>query len=272
CYRLALAEIMHLDFKSQYVSASDRMGLQRFWLAKRVTVRDCTEELRAWLAAQTPEGLVAPLGRPHPWPPLPVPVPFHPHVLLTRLRPADFARQREHAQRLHAGTRGIRPRTAGTGASSAYNIGQVYLRSKTPLWYTLAEVLAGIIRDGMLPPLTQMQALAFLPSAEQVETRPVTLAGQLIDPSREGLWTHCIDLRREVKRAADDARACGDLTLATHLDGQQHALKETALAGSYGIAEELNEQVYEGQALTLDVYALGHTHRHGNVVETPGPY
>src|SRR5262249_12637719 len=103
-------------------------------------------------------------------------------------------------------------------------------------------------------------------------TRPVTLAGQVIDPSREALWTRCIDLRREVKRAADDACARGDLGLAAQLDGQQHALKETALAGSYGIAEELNEQVYEGKALTLNVSALGLTHRYGNVVETPGPY
>src|SRR5262249_44772108 len=159
------------------------------------------EELCAWLAAQTPEELVAALGRPETWPRLLVLVRLQPDGRLTLPVRADFSQQRAQRQHLDLGKRAHA--TVPTEISgSAYNIGQVYLRSETPLWYTLAEVLAGIVRDGVLPPI--IEALAFEPSAEQVETRPVTLAGRVIDPRREVLWTRCIDLRREVKQAADD--------------------------------------------------------------------
>ena len=113
---------------------------------------------------------------------------------------------------------------------------------------------------------TIVQALAFVPSVEQVAThRADDLSSAVIDPAYETVWTSFIDQRRAIKKAAAAARARGDLAEAARLDGQQRALKETALAGSYGAAEELNEKVYEGQALALDVYALDHRRRYGRI-------
>ena len=138
-----------------------------------------------------------------------------------------------------------RPTPAGAEGGAVYNIGQVYLRSKIPLWFTLADVLAGVIRDGAR--LTIVRAVAFVPSREKVETHTREIAEVLIDPSRDIVGTKLIDLRRTVKQRAAQARADGNLPLALQLDGQQNALKEIALAGGYGTAEELNEKVYEGQ-------------------------
>jgi hypothetical protein len=131
-------------------------------------------------------------------------------------------------------------------------------------------VLAGVIRDEAMPQI--VRALEFVPSAQHVQTHPVEVFGHRIDPTHDTVWTKFIDLRRAIKKAAAEARKRGDLDEAARLDGRQHVLKETALAGSYGVAEERNEKVYEGKALAIDVYALGRTRRSGNVVEEPGPY
>jgi hypothetical protein len=225
--------------------------MQRFWLAKDVRVRDATAEIRAWLTSKRPMDLLTELQDPRTWKRLLVLVCIRPDGSLTLPVRADFQQNSRHP-------------------SGIYNIGQEYVRSESPLWYTLGDVLAGIIRDEAVPEI--LHALEFVPGTEQIETHPVTIAGRTIDPRHDVVWTKFIDLRRELKQAAQIARARGDLEEAARLDGQQHALKETALAGSYGVAEELNEKVYEGKALTLDVYALGHTKRHGNVIEEPGPY
>ncbi len=261
--RSRVAEVLHLDFKSQYVAGSDLMGLQRYWCAKAVTVRECTAELQAWLASKTPTELLAELRDPTTWRRLPVLVCLCPDGGLTLPVRGDFSRSLQR-QRTDA-----RSATADR-APSPYTIGQAYIRSEEPLWYTLAEVLAGIIRDEVVP--TLIQALQVVPGADQVETHAVTIAGRAIDPLHEVVWTAFIDHRREVKRAAKAAQARDDLEEAGRLDGHQHALKEIALAGNYGVAEELNEKIYEGRALALEVYALGRHRRYGQVVEEPGPY
>jgi hypothetical protein len=248
--RSQIREMLHLDFKSQYVAGSDLMGLQDFWCAKEVTVRDVTAEIRAWLTSKSPAEFLGELRDRKAWRQLPVLVCFRPDGRITLPVRADFQQ--------HVYPSGIK------------NIGQGYVRSKTPLWYTLGEQLAGIIRDEAVPEI--IQALAFVPSVEKVETHPVTIAGRTFDPTQETIWTSLIDVRRERKEAGKLALRRGDLAEAQRLEGQQYALKEIALAGAYGVAEELNEKVYEGKALTLDVYALGHTKRHGNIVEEPGPY
>jgi len=250
-YRGKSAEVIHLDFKSQYGAVSHRMGLQSFWLAADVTAHDCTDWLLAWLASRTPDELRIELGQSETWRRLTVLV----HILLdgslTLPVRADYA--------------GL----AGT-KTSVLNIGQSHLRSSTPVWYTLADVLAGMIRDGVKPSI--LQAIQFVPSEEQAETHALTIAGTTIDPSADIVWTRILDIRREIKRAAAQAKADGELDEAQRLSAQEHALKEMALAGSYGILEELNEKTYPGRALTLDVYALGRTKRLGNTIEESGPY
>ena len=242
-HRSAPVEVIHLDFKSDYVAVCDLMGFQRFALAREMTARDCTQELQTWFMEHTAEEVLQALSSPETWKSL---------CVLVQIIP----------------TNATLPVRAQWGTT--YTIGQQVVTAKTPLWWTLADVLAAYIRDGALPEI--VQTIEFVPSDARVATKQRTIAGRQVDPERTTLWTEFINVRRQIKAEMKAARSAGNLVEAARLDARQHALKESALAGAYGILEELNEKVYEGKALTLDVYALGHTKRLGNVVEEPGSY
>ena len=242
-YRSATAEVIHLDFKSDYVAGTDLMGFQRFALAKEIVARDCTQELQSWMSERTSARVVEDLRQPATWKSL---------CVLVQVKPMNA-------------TLPVRSNWGG-----AFNIGQQVVYSTIPLWWTVADVLAAYIRDGIAPEI--LQAIEIAPSAAKVSTNPLTIAGRVVDPRAVNIWTEFINLRRQIKRQMKAALSAGNADEATRLDAQQHALKEAALAGTYGILEELNEKVYQGQALTLDVYALGHARRFGNIVEEPGSY
>ncbi len=242
-YRSAPVETIHLDFKSDYVAGTDLMGLQRFALAQEITARDCTRELQSWLSEHTSVQVVDELRHPATWKSL---------CVLVQVKPTNA-------------TLPVRSNWGG-----ALNIGQQIVSSQIQLWWPLADILAAYIRDGVAQDI--LQAIEFVPSASQVATKPLTIAGRVVDPQSVNIWTEFINIRRQIKREMKAAIASGNAEEAARLDAQQHALKEAALAGTYGILEELNEHIYQGKALTLDIYALGHTKRLGNIVEVPGSY
>jgi len=240
-YRGVPAEVMHLDFKSQYGAIKHNMDTQLFDLAVDVHVEDCAQELREWFASRTPAQMLDEGRDPTSWRTLATIVLVKPDGKLLLPVRADFG----------GGTR---------------NIAQCYVTSEAPLPYTLADIIAGYLRgEGSQPNI--VEAVRFVPIG-QVPTQPVEIFGRVIDPVKVAVWTKVLDVRREIKTAA--GAAAGDE--ADRLSAQQNALKEMALAGSYGILEELNDKVYDGRLLTLDVYALGRTKRLGNVIEKPGPY
>jgi DNA polymerase elongation subunit (family B) len=242
--RLRLVEGRLYDFKSQYPTVNALLGLQRFLLATTVTLRDVTAETQAWLAAPD---LLDQLQRPATW-----------------LRLAVLACLRPQGDLLS-----VRARYDGT----TFTIGQQYLTSKTPLWYTLADVVASVLRTGRVPTILSAVELAL--GVEQVPTTPIALFGRAeytIDLTRDDLFTRVIDLRTEVKAEMARARVAGNLAEAARLDGLQRALKLVANATAYGVLLEVNEHVYGGRALPIDVYALDAQRRYGNRVEELGPY
>jgi hypothetical protein len=243
--RLHIVEGQLYDFKSQYPTVNAQMDLQRFLLARTVTVRDATQEIAAWLA--TPD-LLAELQRPATWRRLPVLVCLHPESDLLPVR-ARYD-------------------------SLTLNIGQQHLTSRhIPLWYTLADVVASVLRTGRVPHI--LSAVELGPGDERVETRTIALFGRdgyTIDLTRDDLFTRVIDLRTEIKAAAKQAEAMGLDKEAARLDGLQQALKLLANSTAYGVLLEVNEKVYGGRALPIDVCALDTQRRYGNLVEQPGPY
>ena len=157
-----------------------------------------------WLTGQQPEQLLRELGNPETWRRLAVLMQIVPDGRLTLPVRTDFQQLSQHQHSAQLSQRHI---SDGSQSRGVYNIGQVYLRSRIRLWYTLADVLAGIIRDGALP--TIKQALEFVPSHEKAATHALEIAGVLIDPSRDIVNTKLIDLRRSVKKRAAQARASG---------------------------------------------------------------
>jgi hypothetical protein len=243
--RLHIVEGQLYDFKSQYPTVNALMGLQAFLLATTVTVReDAKDEVQAWLASPD---LLAQLQRPETWRHLRVLVQVRPRADLLPVR-----------ARYDAVT---------------YNIGQQHLTSRAPLWYTLADVAASVLRTGRVPEI--LQAIELVPGAGQVPTRPIALFGRneyTIDLMRDDLFTRVIDLRTEIKRQAKAAEDAGRDTEAAQLGGQEKALKLLANSTAYGVLLEVNEKVYTGRALPIDVYSLDTMRRPGDLVEEPGPY
>jgi hypothetical protein len=242
--RLRLVEGQLYDFKSQYPTVNALMDLQRFLLATSMTMRDVTDEMRAWLGS--PDLLVQ-LQRPESWRRLRV---------LVQLRPQSDLLP-------------VRARYDGL----TYNIGQQHLTSRLPLWYTLADVMASVLRTGRVPNI--LTAVELVPDDEQVATHPIALFGRAeytVDLAHDDLFTRVIDLRTEIKAAVTQAKVAGNKAEALQLQGREQALKLLANSTAYGVLLEVNEKVYSGRALPIDVYALDTQRRYGNLVEQPGPY
>jgi hypothetical protein len=242
--RLHIVEGQLYDFKSQYPTVNALMGLQAFLLATTVTVRDATDDVRAWLASPD---LLEQLQRPESWRRLRVLVQLHP--------------QRDVLP--------VRARYDGL----TYNIGQQYLTSRVPLWYTLADVIASVLRTGRVPDI--LAAVELVPGEERVTTRTIALLGRAqytIDLAHDDLFTRVIDLRTEIKAQAKRAKEASNEDEAARLGGLEQALKLLANSTAYGVLLEVNEKAYSGRALPIDVYALDTHRRYGNLVEEPGPY
>jgi hypothetical protein len=242
--RLHVVEGQLYDFKSQYPTVNALMDLQAFLLATTVTMPDATDDVRAWLASPD---LLEQLQRPETWQRLRV---------LVQLRP-----QRDLLP--------VRARYDGL----TYNIGQQHLTSRVPLWYTLADVAASVLRTGRAPDI--VAAVELVPGEERVTTRTIALFGRAeytIDLARDDLFTRVVDLRTEIKPQAKRAEEAGNEAEAGRLAGLEQALKLLANSTAYGVLLEVNEKVYSGRALPIDVYALDTHRRYGNLVEQPGLY
>jgi hypothetical protein len=242
--RLRVVEGQLYDFKSQYPTVNALMGLQRFLLATSVTLRDMTDNVWAWLGAPD---LLDQLQRPDTWRRLPV---------LVRLRPRGDLLP-------------VRARYDGL----TYNIGQQHLTSRIPLWYTLADVVASVLRTRRVPEI--LAVVELVAGDERVPTQPIALYGRpeyTVDLARDDLFTRVIDLRTEIKARAQLAERADHKAEAARLDGLQQALKLLANSTAYGVLVEVNEKAYAGRALPIDVYALDKRRCPSDRVEEPGAY
>jgi hypothetical protein len=106
-------EVLYCDFLSMYPTVCTLMGLWRFVIANGVTWRDATAETQAFLDRLGPDDMMDKAA----WSGL---------TTLVQLCPSDD----------------ILPVRARYGGENASNIGVNRLTSDTPLWYTLADVIA----------------------------------------------------------------------------------------------------------------------------------
>jgi len=243
--RLKPVQVIYCDFKSQYPTVNALMGLQEMLLATDLSTRDATAAVRELLSDPH---LLERLQQPETWRRL---------RCLVKLLPCDDILP-------------VRADYAGKGVS---NIGLNYLTSATSLWYTLPDVIASVLVTGKAP--TILEAIELVPSEDHVETRKIALFGDeryTIDLTTKDFFTAVIDLRTEIKARMAQAARVGDTAEQAHLDAVQTALKLLANSTAYGVLVEVNETVYGGRALPIDVYALDMHRRYGNLIEKPGPY
>jgi len=224
-----IIEVAYCDFKSMYTTVCALQGLWQFSIAYGIETRDATDETRALLDRVTLEDLQDPAL----WRELPV---------LVQVRPdGDFF-----------------PTRCQFGAGEQYGLAQSFLSSTAGelLWFTLADCIASTLHTGKPPEV--VQAIRFTARHSQYDLRPLDITGNpayRVDPYDDDFYVRLIDLRGEVKRQAQDARAAGDTASADRLKGREQSLKITASATSYGIFIELNPEQLAKIAST-DCYGL----------------
>jgi hypothetical protein len=201
-------EVLYCDFLSMYPTVCTQMGLWRFVIANGVTWRDATAETQAFLDRLGPDDMMDKAT----WSGL---------TTLVQLCPSDD----------------ILPVRARYGGENASNIGVNRLTSDTPLWYTLADVIAAKLLGGGKAPVI-LQAVRFDPDGMQTDLRPIDIAGNPdfhVEPATTDFYRRVIDLRQTVKVNRDATKGAEK----ARLNGEQQALKILANATSYGIFIEM---------------------------------
>lgn len=196
--RRQVSQVLYCDFKSMYPTVNALMGLNSFVIADGYSERSTTEETQAFLDATT----LADLQCPAAWRKL--------HTLV-RLCPDDDV---------------LPVRTRYSEGRDNLTIGLNHLTSETPLWYTLADVLASKMLTGKTPRIRE--AITFEPGPRQSDLKPINLFGleaYRIDPNTEDMFTRLVDMRDEAKARRDPL---------------QQQIKIIANSTCYGIFVEIN--------------------------------
>ncbi len=196
--RRDVSQVLYCDFKSMYPTVNALMGLHRFVIANGYCERCTTEETQAFLDATT----LTDLQHPATWKNL--------HTLV-RLCPDDDV---------------LPVRTRYSEGKDNLTIGLNHLTCNTPLWFTLADVLASKMLIDKTPRI--LEAITFEPGPRQSGLKPINLFGReayRIDPNSEDMFTRLVDMR-------DEAKALGD--------PRQQQIKIIANSTCYGIFVEIN--------------------------------
>jgi hypothetical protein len=207
-FRRAIAQVLYCDFLSMYPTVCTLMGLFRYVIATGVDWTETTTRTQAWLDAVTEADFQKQLK----WRQL---------TTLVQVQPDDE----------------IFPVRAKYGEEPQATIGLNHLRSKHPLWFTLADCAAAKFLSGKTPRI--VKAVTFKPKAKQKGLRSVAIGGSkdfVVDPTKGDFYRSVIDQRSAVKALKKQARGAE----ADLLEAQQLALKLLANSTSYGIFIELN--------------------------------
>jgi hypothetical protein len=214
--RREIASVIHCDFLSMYPTVCTLMGLWRFVIAKGMTSRDATDEVRTFVE----DCGLSQLRDPATWRKL--------HCIV-QVRPNADAF----------------PIRAQYEADKPATIGVNRLTSREPMWFTLADVLAAKLLGEKVPEI--VSAIRFEPMEPQADLKPVILAGVEVQPSTDDFYALLINQRRRVQAMEDEAPADEKAALGA----SQQGLKILANSTSYGIFVELNvQQLDSSQVVT----------------------
>lgn len=239
--RRQMTRVFACDFRSMYPTVCTLMKLWTFMIATGINHEDYTLEARMLLNRV---GL-ADLQRQNIWP------------FLTTLVQVEA----------HDDVFPVRAAYNGTSRT----IGLNHLRSNEPLSYTLADCIASKLLTGKAPKI--VRATRFTPKDPQPGLKPIDIAGNpefRIDPYKNDLFKHVIELRGDVQSQEKQAKAEGRTEDAERLKAFQEMLKLLANSTSYGIFAEINVQSYD-RPRDVTCYGLGNGYVVGTKsVEEPG--
>ncbi|MBI5869642.1 MAG: hypothetical protein HZB44_01605 [Actinobacteria bacterium] len=229
--------VVHTDFLSMYPTVNSLMDMWRFQIAERIKAVKDTNNVRRFVERVTLDDCFNPAT----WKELPALVLVEPDGEPFPVR----VKYDEYAQ--------------------SWQIGVNELRSKTPLWLTLPDVIAAKMLSGKTPKIKQ--AIRLVPVGKLKKLKPVKLGGQIsIDPRSTDFFRTVIEERKSLPR-----RSLSD----SERDRLDKFLKVLANSTSYGIfAETVRTELASKQRETVRVYAVdGETFLADvNAVEKPGEF
>jgi hypothetical protein len=250
--RQTVAEVKYCDFLSMYPTACANLGLWDFVIAQGIERYDATEQTRELLENISLDDL----RNPKLWRGLAVIVEVDPDEDLFPVRAEYQPDERE------------------TAPSSLRGIAVNYLSSnEATLHYTLADCIASRLRTGKPPRI--ISATGYRPLAPQPNLKPLYAAGNPdypVDPYSDDYYQRLIELRMEVKAAAEAARKAGNEDAYRRLDADQQGIKICANGSSYGCFIEINPQELVKPLPTAVFTADGHFVAPAPRREEPGRY
>jgi hypothetical protein len=222
-----------LDFTSMYPTVNGLMGLWSLLTAGTLEVHDATDQVVELLSRVTPDAVLDPSF----WPQLTAFVEVAPNgdVLPTR--------------------------GAYEGAGHGWQIGVNPLTTDRPLWYALADVVAGTLLTGRPPAVRRALRLVAIGHASGL--RPVALRGEVeLDPNERDFFLGVIEQRHALPDRDGADKPTSDF------------LKVLANASSYGIfAEMVRHELPKGETVPVTVTGLGESYQHSVAApEEPGAF
>ena len=239
--RRQIVPVIHCDFLSMYPTVCTLMGLWNFVRSTGVTYRDNTEQIRVLL--ETPKSeLVASFRKQAAWAQL---------AVLVQVIPEDD----------------LFPIRAKYTQTEPTTIGLNHLTSEEPLWFTLADVLVSKILTGKTPRV--IQAICFDPLEMQYGLRPITIAGEIVDPAADDFYRRLIIHRSAIRSKARTATPNEKIAL----ESDQLGIKILANSTSYGIFVELNVEDHDKPTSKIAYGARSQASKFkAKTSESPGAY
>jgi hypothetical protein len=227
--------VVYADYLSMYPTVNTLMGLWRYLTAERIESHDVTDQVRKLVASITLDDCFDPAF----WPQL---------LTLVQIEPDGE----------------ILPTRADYGEDGQWQIGLNPLRTDTPLWYSLADVIAATLLTGRAPKI--LRAVQMVAVGRQAGLQPVRLAGEIeIDPDRDDFFATLIEERRRTL-------SCDDLTPEGR-ESLRGFLKVLANSGCYGIFAQIDRDELGSSREEVTIYGLGMPFQQNlAAVETPGAY
>lgn len=212
-----------LDFLSMYPTVCILQNLWRFVIASHIEYREATSEITNFINGFKLEGVQDRKN----W---------------TRLQGIVLVEPQED----------ILPMRARYGEKNVWNIGLNHVTSKTPLWYSLADVLASKLYTRKTPII--LKAFWFTPVGVQKGLKTIDIHGIKINPYKQDLFKELIEYRKRLQKANDP---------------REHIIKIIVNAISYGIFVEI-VTLEESKKIPIDVYGLSHFTENKNKIEKFG--
>lgn len=223
-----------LDFLSMYPTVCTLQNLWRFVIADHIEYRDATSEVTKFVD----EFALEDLQNKENWKKL---------QAIVEVQPDDD----------------VLPLRAQYGERHAWNIGLVYLKSKVPLWYSLADVIASKLYTGKTPKI--LKVIKFEAGNPEPNLRPINIHGIDIDPYSQDLFQELIKYRQHLKQ--EQEKYPKDSKEYDYYEDQRTIIKIIANSISYGIFVEINPS--DKRAL-VDIYGLVNFLQKKDKIEKPG--